>query len=301
MNQAIHSLNLPRKKTKELRDAGYHYCKDMHSLKPTWPNLMETLKAKTALEVFEEECRLGYLCTFVDSLDHILKGGIPLGQITEFCGEPGSGKTQLCFQLCVCVQLPTWCGGLCGEAVYISTNSNFARHRVKEIAEGVIKRYNKLKIKYTSKMQTFDELTVESILEKISYISAQDHIELLAVVAHVKEWLPSHPSVKVIVIDSICAPLQHADNTKHIVCYQVFEILQRLAVTYNFAIVVTNNITTRFEANNSFYQTASLGDSYYHRINNRICLSKKNSSVFEAAVLKSAFTAPSKVEFNLFP
>ncbi|KAF5284889.1 hypothetical protein FQR65_LT13365 [Abscondita terminalis] len=141
-------------------------------MKPTCTNLMETPKPKTSLEVYEEESRLGYLCTFIDSLDNISKDSNPLRHITEFCGE---------------------------SMVLVKLNY--------EIAEGVINLYNSLKIKYTSKIQTFEELNVKTILEKISYISVQDHIELFAVVAHVKQWLRSQSLVKVRVIDSICVPL----------------------------------------------------------------------------------------------
>jgi RAD51-like protein 1 len=36
---------------------------------------------------------------FNDRLDIFLGGGVKCGQITEFSGAPGLGKTQLCFQL----------------------------------------------------------------------------------------------------------------------------------------------------------------------------------------------------------
>ena len=36
----------------------------------------------------------------------MLGGGIPIGQITELVGMPGIGKTQMCIQLALNVQLP---------------------------------------------------------------------------------------------------------------------------------------------------------------------------------------------------
>ena len=33
--------------------------------------------------------------TFVDELDQILGGGVACGELTEICGPPGCGKTQL--------------------------------------------------------------------------------------------------------------------------------------------------------------------------------------------------------------
>lgn len=46
-------------------------------------------------------------------------GGIPLGRITEMCGPPGIGKTQLSIQLAVDVTIPELFGGLGKQAVYI--------------------------------------------------------------------------------------------------------------------------------------------------------------------------------------
>ena len=36
-------------------------------------------------------------------LDNILGGGIETGSITQFYGGPGSGKSQICFTLCVII------------------------------------------------------------------------------------------------------------------------------------------------------------------------------------------------------
>ena len=50
-------------------------------------------------------------------LDHLLKGGVEAGQITEMSGEFRCGKTQLCHTLCVVCQLLISKGG--GESKYI--------------------------------------------------------------------------------------------------------------------------------------------------------------------------------------
>ena len=49
-------------------------------------------------------------------------------QVTEFCGVPGVGKTQLGIQLAVDVQIPVPCGGLGGRAVYIDTEGKDEDH-----------------------------------------------------------------------------------------------------------------------------------------------------------------------------
>ena len=46
------------------------------------------------------------LTTGSKALDELVGGGLETQAITEFYGEYGSGKSQLCHQLCVDVQLP---------------------------------------------------------------------------------------------------------------------------------------------------------------------------------------------------
>ena len=52
-------------------------------------------EGKSALDILSTESRLG-ITTMSAELNNLLNGnGIPLGKITEFCGVPGIGKTQL--------------------------------------------------------------------------------------------------------------------------------------------------------------------------------------------------------------
>ena len=51
------------------------------------------------------------IVTFCRSLDTLLGGGIPLQQVTELAGMPGSGKTQLGMQVAVDAQIPLNMGG----------------------------------------------------------------------------------------------------------------------------------------------------------------------------------------------
>ena len=59
----------------------------------------------------------GQLFTFCRSLDKLIGGAIQVGQITEFCGFPGIGKTQLGIQICLDAQIPEIFNGNGGEAV----------------------------------------------------------------------------------------------------------------------------------------------------------------------------------------
>ena len=59
------------------------------------------------------------------ALDKILAGGLETQTITEFYGEYGSGKSQMCHQLCINVQLPPEKGGLNGGVLYVDTENTF--------------------------------------------------------------------------------------------------------------------------------------------------------------------------------
>ncbi len=74
------------------------------------------------------------LKTGVGSLDALLGGGLEPGCVYDFSGEAGSGKTQLCMQLSVNVQLPVGSGGLGKRAVFVDTRGDFAPERVIAIA-----------------------------------------------------------------------------------------------------------------------------------------------------------------------
>ena len=74
------------------------------------------------------------LRTFCEPIDRILRGGLPVGVVTEVCGAPGAGKTQLAMQLSAIVQLPVSRGGLGGNAVYLDSEGSFTPERLSEIA-----------------------------------------------------------------------------------------------------------------------------------------------------------------------
>lgn len=68
-------------------------------------------------------------------LDSCLKGGVRCGQITEFVGESTAGKTQLCLQLLLTLQLECQVPSTSGSsALYICTEGHFAGKRLQELA-----------------------------------------------------------------------------------------------------------------------------------------------------------------------
>ncbi len=71
------------------------------------------------------------------AFDEMLGGGLETQAITEFFGEFGSGKTQMCFQLAVNATMSTDKGGLAGEVVVIDTENTFRPERIAQIASAL--------------------------------------------------------------------------------------------------------------------------------------------------------------------
>lgn len=61
----------------------------------TFPAAMSVHGGQSVLALLQEEESRGSIVTFCAKLDAMLGGGVPLGKITEVCGAPGLGKTQL--------------------------------------------------------------------------------------------------------------------------------------------------------------------------------------------------------------
>uniref|UniRef100_A0A1A8L900 X-ray repair complementing defective repair in Chinese hamster cells 3 n=3 Tax=Nothobranchius TaxID=28779 RepID=A0A1A8L900_9TELE len=94
----------------------------------------------TALQLHHSEhqrskssLRLSAACPVLDLL---LRGGLPVGAITELSGESGAGKTQLGLQLCLSVQYPPEHGGLSSGALYICTEDQFPIRRLQQLIAG---------------------------------------------------------------------------------------------------------------------------------------------------------------------
>lgn len=81
-----------------------------------WSAGVTEMFAPSALQLQRGECprlesglRLSMGCPV---LNQLLRGGLPVGGVTELSGESGAGKTQLGLQLCLSVQYPVEHGGL---------------------------------------------------------------------------------------------------------------------------------------------------------------------------------------------
>jgi DNA repair protein RadA len=181
--------------------------------------------------LLERRKKLGRITTNAKALDELLGGGVETQAITEFAGEFGTGKTQLAHQIAVDAQLPFDQGGLNAETVYIDTESTFRPERIVDMAKGL-------------------GLVPEEALTKIHVARAYNSNHQMLLVGKAQELARERP-IRIVVVDSLTshfrseyagrgelAPRQQLLN-KHL-----HELL-RFADTYNAAIIVTNQVSSR--------------------------------------------------------
>uniref|UniRef100_A0A8C6QE61 DNA repair protein RAD51 homolog 3 n=1 Tax=Nannospalax galili TaxID=1026970 RepID=A0A8C6QE61_NANGA len=185
--------------------------RDCLTHKPKYAGTSESGKKYTALELLEQEHTQGFIITFCSALDNILGGGIPLMKTTEICGVPGVGKTQLCLQLAVDVQIPECFGGVAGEAVFIDTEGSFMVDRVVDLATACIQHLHLIAgtDKEEEHQKALEDFTLENILSHIYYFRCHDYTELLAQVYLLPDFLSDHSKVRLVIIDSIAFPFRH--------------------------------------------------------------------------------------------
>ena len=88
----------------------------------------------TAEAALEKRKSMHRCSTGSKALDELLLGGIETQAVTEFYGEFGSGKSQICHTLCVTARQPTSSCGLDSGTIYIDTEGTFRPERVEQIA-----------------------------------------------------------------------------------------------------------------------------------------------------------------------
>ena len=201
------------------------------------------------------------ISTGSNNLDELLGGGIYTGEITEISGEFATGKTQICFQLSVNVQLPTIQGGLEGSVYYIDTEGTFSSIRVAQIA----------------RERGFDP---KKFLENIAVTRTFNSDHLMFLIMNVEKIIRQR-NVKLLIIDSIASHFraEYIGDNKLVKRQQVVmslaETLKKLLAQFELAIVVTNQVIATFDEN-LFDKSPhpALGFAWAHRPHQRLLLRK---------------------------
>lgn len=122
----------------ESRDRGESTASDaaFWSSRSLEPGLVRSIRAGLAslyasTRPSEGSVKAPPLSTSSRNLDRLLQGAIRKGQVYDFFGASGTGKTQICFQLCVNQAL---LGERSGMTVFVDTVGTFRPERISELA-----------------------------------------------------------------------------------------------------------------------------------------------------------------------
>ncbi|XP_044286061.1 DNA repair protein RAD51 homolog 3 isoform X2 [Varanus komodoensis] len=264
---------------------------------------LASVRKCTALELLEEEQTQGTIVTFCSALDGLLGGGVQLTKLTEICGPPGVGKTQLCMQLAVDVQIPECFGGLAGEAIFIDTEGSFMVDRVADMASACVQHCRLIaELHPEDHMTALGTFSLENILSHIYYIRCHGYVELLAEVYLLPDFLSEHSKVRLIVIDGIAFPFRHDFQDLSLRTRLLNGLAQQLisiANDHTAAVVLTNQMTTRIGHGPSSLVPA-LGESWGHAATIRLILHWDNKQRL-ATLYKSPSHKESTVPFCITP
>ncbi|CAH2095379.1 unnamed protein product [Euphydryas editha] len=253
-------------------------------------------KIYNATELWQIETSLPSIPTFSQNLDKILgNDGIQLGSLTELLGLSGSGKTQLCLQLCASVQIPKILGGLNSEALYVDTNANFTVERFKEILFSSLAKCQEI-------MGSSILIKEEDALKKFHYVKAFGLENFCAFLYQLPNFLSDKPHIKLIIIDSIAFPFKEGISLKQRtgLLFRLMADLQKIALNKQIAVVLTNEMTTRIGLSTGAI-VGSLGDTWSHRCNMRLLLTAPEplKNLRLAVILKSNVTAERVAKFQI--
>jgi len=185
----------------------------------------EFVTADAALEKRRSMLRCS---TGSSALDDLLLGGIETQAVTEFYGEFGSGKSQVCHTLCATARQPVEEGGLNANTIYIDTEGTFRPERIQEIARS----------------RGYDS---SQILKSIAVCKVYNSSHLELIIKNLGKYVDDFKA-KLVVIDSVIS-LHRAEfagrgtlaDRQQRLNTMLHKII-RLAEIYNIAVVITNQV-----------------------------------------------------------
>ena len=171
------------------------------------------------------------LTTGSKQIDELLGGGLETQTITEFYGEYGVGKSILCHQLAVNVQLPEERGGLDGSALYIDTENTFRPEWIVRIAT-TLKMDPVQVAKNIIYSEAFNSDHQTLLLEKADKVIQDNKIKLIII-----DSLTSHFRSEYLGREMLAERQQKLNSHMH--------RLVRLARAFNACAVVTNQVMSK--------------------------------------------------------
>jgi len=162
------------------------------------------------------------------ALDELLLGGIETQALTEFYGEFGSGKSQICHTLCATARQPIDSGGMDSGVIYIDTEGTFRPERVEQIARA-------------------RGLDHTHVLKSVAVCKVYNSSHLELIVKDIGKYVNEFKA-KLVIIDGIISLHRAefagrgtlADRQQRL--NGMLHKLIRLVEIYNIAVVITNQV-----------------------------------------------------------
>ena len=241
----------------------------------------EFLTADAALEKRKAMLRCS---TGSRALDELFLGGIETQAVTEFYGEFGSGKSQICHTLCATARQSIDSGGMDSGVIYIDTEGTFRPERVDQIARarGLDHRYV---LKSVAVCKVYNSSHLELIVKDLG--------------RYVNEF-----KAKLVIIDSIIS-LHRAEflgrgtlaNRQQKLNGMLHKLI-RLAEIFNIAVVITNQVQSSPDTFFGDPTKAAGGNILGHSSTYRIYLRKSGENRV-AKMMDSPYHPYSDTRFTL--
>ncbi|BCS91988.1 DNA repair and recombination protein RadA [Metallosphaera sp. J1] len=244
------------------------------------------IRFKTALEIEQERASVKKITTGSQALDGLLGGGIETRTMTELFGEFGSGKTQICHQVSVNVQLPPERGGLSGKALYIDTEGTFRTERIKAMASAL-------------------GLEPKDVLQNIMSIRAINTDHQIAIVEELQDIIAKDNSIKLVVVDSITSHFRAEYSGRENLAVRQQKLnrhlhqLVRLAEIYDLAVIVTNQVMARPDMFYGDPTVAVGGHTLYHVPGIRVQIKKSRGNRRIARMVDAPHLPEGEVVFSI--
>ncbi|KAL7873999.1 hypothetical protein SRHO_G00049690 [Serrasalmus rhombeus] len=129
-------------------------------------------------------------------------GGPAQGDVVEFHGVEGSGKTEMLYHFMIHCVLPKDSGGLEVEVVFIDTDYHFDMLRLVSILEA---RLTPTAEENADSAESETEEAVRSCLRRLSVVHCSSSVQLLLTLHYLEGTFCSRPALCLLVIDSISA------------------------------------------------------------------------------------------------
>jgi DNA repair protein RadA len=226
------------------------------------------------------------MTTGCSNLDRLLEGGLDTKSITEFYGEFGTGKSQICQQLAVTVQLPVEKGGLDGACLYIDTESVFLPERVSEMA-------------------LYLGLEPKDVLKKIVYAEAFTSEHQAVLIDNCDDVIKDN-GVRLIVVDSLMAHFRSEYPGREVLAPRQQNVnrflhkIKRLAQAFNAAAVVTNQVVAHPDSYGGPQHPKPVGGHVVgHAVHTRVFIRKGRENLRIAKIVASPFLPEGETPFRI--